>query len=109
MLFSEGEVIVMRTILPALLSLVILIDGVALARAEPYPSGPIRIIAPGPPGSPRDIRARWVADKLAPGLDRTVVVDNRPGAGGNIGMELAARSAADGRTLVIVDIGTLAQ
>lgn len=77
--------------------------------AQDYPAGPIRIIAPGPAGSPRDLRARWAAEQLGPALDRPVVVDNKPGAGGNIGMEAAARSAADGRTLVIVDNGTLTQ
>jgi tripartite-type tricarboxylate transporter receptor subunit TctC len=79
------------------------------AASQTYPSGPIRIIAPGPPGSPRDIRARWVADKLGPAIGQVVIVDNRPGAGGNIGMEAAAKSAPDGRTLAIVDVGTLAQ
>lgn len=79
------------------------------AGAQDYPAGQIRIIAPAPPGSPRDLRARWVADQLGPALDRTVIVDNRAGAGGNIGMEAAARSAPDGRTLVIVDNGTMAQ
>jgi tripartite-type tricarboxylate transporter receptor subunit TctC len=77
--------------------------------SQTYPSGPIRIIAPGPPGSPRDIRARWAADKLGLALGQVVIVDNRPGAGGNIGMEAAAKSAPNGRTLVIADIGTLAQ
>jgi tripartite-type tricarboxylate transporter receptor subunit TctC len=77
--------------------------------AQDYPVGTIRIIAPGPAGSPRDLRARWAAEQLGPALDRPVVVDNKPGAGGNIGMEAAARSAPDGRTLVIVDNGTLTQ
>ena len=81
----------------------------APAAAQRYPSGPVRLIAPGPPGSPRDLRARWVAEKLAPALGQPVVVDNRAGAGGNIGMEAAAKSPADGHTLVIVDLGTLAQ
>lgn len=80
-----------------------------VAEAQEYPEGQIRIVAPGPPGSPRDLRARWVAERLGPALGRTVIVDNRAGAGGNIGMEVAARSAADGRTLVIVDNGTLVQ
>jgi tripartite-type tricarboxylate transporter receptor subunit TctC len=79
------------------------------AAAQDYPAGTIRIIAPGPAGSPRDLRARWAAEQLGAALDRPVVVDNKPGAGGNIGMEAAARSAPDGRTLVIVDNGTLAQ
>ena len=81
----------------------------APAASQTYPSGPIRIIVPGPAGGPRDIRARWVSDKLGPALGQVVIVDNRPGAGGNIGMEAAAKSAPDGRTLVIVDVGTLAQ
>jgi tripartite-type tricarboxylate transporter receptor subunit TctC len=92
----------------ALLLLIGLVE-VDPAASETYPLGPIRIIAPGPPGSPRDIRARWAADKLGHALGQVVIVDNRPGAGGNIGMEAAAKSAPDGRTLVIADIGTLAQ
>lgn len=77
--------------------------------AQDYPPGQVRIIAPGPAGSPRDLRARWVAEQLSSALERAVIVENRAGAGGNIGMEAAARSAPDGRTLVIVDNGTLAQ
>jgi tripartite-type tricarboxylate transporter receptor subunit TctC len=77
--------------------------------AQDYPSGPIRIIAPSPPGSPRDIRARWVAERLAVALGQPVIVENKAGAGGNIGMQAAAKSPPDGHTLVIVDTGTLAQ
>jgi tripartite-type tricarboxylate transporter receptor subunit TctC len=89
----------------ALLALVMALP----AAAQSYPTGPIRIVAPSPPGSPRDIRARWVAEKLAPALGQTVIVENKAGAGGNIGMEAAARSKPDGLTLVIVDTGTMAQ
>jgi len=95
----------------AVLALLLALVGVALmptAHSQQYPSGTIRIIAPGPPGSPRDIRARWVAEQLTSALSQPVMVDNRAGAGGNIGMEAAAKSAPDGRTLVIVDTGTLA-
>ena len=83
--------------------------GAGPASAQDYPSGPVRIIAPAPPGSPRDIRARWVAQRLAPALGQPVIVENKAGAGGNIGMQAAAKSPADGHTLVIVDIGTMAQ
>ncbi len=79
------------------------------AAAQEYPSGPLKIIAPAPPGSPRDIRARWVAERLAPALGQPVIVENKAGAGGNIGMQAAAKSPADGLTLVIVDTGTMAQ
>jgi tripartite-type tricarboxylate transporter receptor subunit TctC len=79
------------------------------AAAQDYPDGTIRVIAPGPAGSPRDLRARWAAEQLGTALGRTVIVDNKPGAGGNIGMAEAARAAPDGRTLVLVDNGTMAQ
>lgn len=94
----------------ALVLLLALIGGALTpeAHAQDYPSGTIRIIAPGPPASPRDIRGRWVAEQLAAALGQPVIVENRAGAGGNIGMEAAAKSAPDGRTLVIVDTGTLA-
>jgi tripartite-type tricarboxylate transporter receptor subunit TctC len=95
----------------AALAILVALVGVALmsaAQSQQYPSGAIRVIAPGPPGSPRDIRARWVAEQLGSALSQPVMVDNRAGAGGNIGMEMAAKSAPDGRTLVIVDTGTLA-
>jgi len=94
------------------LSLIVLLIATGLAStaiAQSYPTGPIRLIAPSPPGSPRDIRARWVAERLGPPLGQPVIVENRAGAGGNIGMEVAAKSPPDGHTLVMVDLGTMAQ
>jgi tripartite-type tricarboxylate transporter receptor subunit TctC len=78
------------------------------AVAQRYPSQPVRLIAPAPPGSPVDIRARWTADKLSIALGQPVIVENKPGAGGNVGAEAAARSAPDGHTLVVVHQGILA-
>ncbi len=78
------------------------------ALAETYPSKPIRIIVPAVAGSPPDVRARWLADKLFPALGQRVIVENKPGAGGIIGAAAAARSAPDGYTLVAVTQGTLA-
>jgi tripartite-type tricarboxylate transporter receptor subunit TctC len=75
--------------------------------AQDYPNRPIRLIT-GPAGGVADIRARWVAERLNTALGKTIVVDNRGGAGGNIGMELAAKSPKDGYTLIIVHQGTLA-
>lgn len=74
--------------------------GVGFAGAADYPSKPIRLIAPNPPGGPTDIIARTLAQKLTTALGQSVVVENRPGAGGNIATEVAANSPADGYTMV---------
>jgi tripartite-type tricarboxylate transporter receptor subunit TctC len=67
--------------------------------AQQYPAKPIRLIVPFAAGGPNDISARIIADALSKPLRQPVVVDNRPGASGNIGAEAAARSIADGYTL----------
>jgi tripartite-type tricarboxylate transporter receptor subunit TctC len=97
----------MRTI--SLIASLLVFGAASAVDAQSYPNGPVRIIAPSPPGSPRDIRARWVADRLASALGQPIIVENKAGAGGNIGMEAAAKSPPDGQTLVIVDLGTMAQ
>ena len=76
--------------------------------AQTYPAKPVRLIVPYPPGGSADILARAIGQKLAETWGQPVVIDNRPGAGGSIGMELAAKAAPDGYTLVMGHIGTLA-
>ena len=80
----------------------------APALAQTYPSKPVRLIVPGPPGTAADIRARWIAEKLSPMLGQPIIVDYRAGAGGAIGTEAAAKSAADGYTILLVHQGTMA-
>src|SRR5882672_1341233 len=70
------------------------------ASAQDYPVKPIRFIAPNLPGGPTDILARLIGQKLSESMGQPVVIENRAGAGGNIGTELAAKSPADGYTLV---------
>ena len=71
----------------------------ACASAQSYPSRPIRMIIPFPPGGPTDIFGRMVAQRLGETLGQQVIADNRPGAGGNLGVELAAKAAPDGYTI----------
>jgi len=71
-----------------------------IASAQPYPSKPVRLICPYPPSGATDITARAIASELSKSLGQPVIVDNRPGAGGNIGAELAAKAAPDGYTIL---------
>jgi tripartite-type tricarboxylate transporter receptor subunit TctC len=73
----------------------------APAAAQTYPSQPIRLIAPFPPGGSVDITARLISEPLAKELGVRLIIDNRSGASGNIGMEAAARAAPDGYTVVL--------
>jgi tripartite-type tricarboxylate transporter receptor subunit TctC len=75
----------------------------ATAQAQ-YPSKPVRLIVPFPPGGGTDAMGRIVAQKLTEQLGQQVVVENRPGGGANIGVEVAAKSPPDGYTLVVITI-----
>lgn len=78
---------------------VFLVCCAGIAPAQPYPNRPIRIIDAYPAGGAADFLARTVAPKLSANLGQSVVVENRPGAGGNLGADVAAKSPADGYTL----------
>ncbi|NUT14047.1 MAG: tripartite tricarboxylate transporter substrate binding protein [Cupriavidus sp.] len=75
--------------------------------AETYPSKPIRLVVPFPPGGPTDTAARIIGQKMSETLKQPVVVDNRPGASGTIGAENVAKSPADGYTLLVLATPTL--
>ena len=74
---------------------------VAPAAAQNYPVKPVRLILTFPPGGPSDILGRALSQKLGEQMGQQVITDNRPGAGGNLGLELTAKAAPDGYTLVL--------
>jgi tripartite-type tricarboxylate transporter receptor subunit TctC len=77
------------------------------AVAEQYPARPIKLVAPFAPGGVADVMARLIGDKLSKSLGQPVIVENRPGAGGNVGADLVAKAAPDGYTLLMSSAGIL--
>jgi len=95
--------IICGTVMTAMLSL-----GAQPIHAQNWPSGPIRIVVPFSAGGTTDLLARLVAEGLSKGLGQTVIIDNKPGAGANIGSAEVARAAPDGYTLLMGTPGPLA-
>lgn len=80
----------------------------AWAQADAWPTRPVRIVVPYPPGGSSDIIARVIAPRLAEALKQTVVVENKPGANGNLGAGIVVQSAQEGHTVLLCDVGALA-
>lgn len=97
----------MRALLTYLVAVGLALGVAPAAFAQSYPSKPVKVIVPFAAGGPLDIVARAVSDKLSASLKQPFVMENRTGAGGNIGTEAAAKAAPDGYTLLIVLSGTL--
>ena len=89
----------------ACIAVFLLETGAVLAQG--YPNRPIKVVVPWPPGQATDIAARMVAEKLVPALGQPLVIDNRPGAGGVIGTEVASKAAPDGYTLLAGSSGPM--
>lgn len=96
----------MRRLLSALAAGLALAAAAIPAQAQPYPGRPVRVIVPFAAGGTTDIFARLVADKLGQNLGQQFIIENRGGAGGNIGTDAVAKSAPDGYTLVMGTVGT---
>jgi tripartite-type tricarboxylate transporter receptor subunit TctC len=89
-----------RLLLPWLIAAVAA-PGVALSQADPWPTRPLKLVVPFPPGGGTDVLARMLAERLRVLLNQAVVIDNRPGATGNIGSDFVAKSLPDGYTVLM--------
>src|SRR5258708_10697790 len=97
-----------QSTLPVIAGLLLALTAAATAQdnnaAKDYPNKPIRLIIPFPPGGSNDVVGRVIATSLGEALGKQVIVDNRSGAGGVIGTEVAANSPPDGYTILVISI-----
>jgi tripartite-type tricarboxylate transporter receptor subunit TctC len=85
----------------------VLAPSMGVCLAQGFPAKPIRFVSPYPPGGPNDVVARMIAQRMTQAFGQPWIVENRPGRGGNIGVELVAKSPADGYTVVHGGMGSL--
>lgn len=90
-----------RSLAKPLCHLALGVAALAASLAQAFPNGSVSIVVPFPPGGPVDTMARLVGEKMAASLDVPVVIENRPGAGGNVGSSYVARAKPDGQTLLM--------
>ena len=98
----------MRRLLAALTGIALFAAALSSAQAQSWPTRGLRIVVPFAPGGSTAIFARLVGDRLATSLGQPVVIENRPGAGGNIGADAVAKAAPDGYTLLMATTGVMA-
>jgi tripartite-type tricarboxylate transporter receptor subunit TctC len=94
-------------LLPPLLAALVFGLGASFAHAQPYPAKPIRLVVTSPPGGSQDFLARLLGQALTPALGQQVLVDNRIGASGVIGVDFVAKASPDGHTLLLGGAGTV--
>lgn len=106
---KEGSVAIRFSIRIAATVIGLSVAGAALAQgADNYPSRPLRLVVPNAPGGSSDFVARIIQPRLSEVLATQIIIDNRGGASGNIGVEVAARAAPDGYTLLLGNVGAMA-
>src|ERR1035437_7608441 len=92
------EIMMLKSVIKAIGCVLLVLQAAFPAFADTWPSRPIKLVVPYPPGGSTDVTARVIAESLRPLLGQPVIIDNRPGAGGNIGADAVAKSAPDGYT-----------
>ncbi len=105
---TEPIVTTRRPLVQMLALMLVALIAPSAVLAQAWPAKPIRLIVPFPPGGGTDVVSRTLAERLGPALKTTVVVDNRPGAGGNVGLDVAAKAPPDGYTIAMGQTSNLA-
>src|SRR5688572_29443719 len=105
--FEEARMNTRTIVQWGLLAVFVAVGAGSEVEAQQYPTKPVRIVAPFGPGGLVDVLARAVGEKLRVSLGQPIVVDNRPGSGGNIGADIVAKAEPDGYTLLMSSAGIL--